>query len=99
MSRAWLAARADPRIDGMRHTTESGTPERDGVYERLGRVIPDLPALALDFAHGTINSRPGLDPAQRELVILGALLATGAVDVQLRAHVRAALHAGLDVGQ
>ncbi len=71
------------------------TPERDAVYEQLGRIIPDLPGLALGFAHDTINARPGLDPARRELVIIGALLAIGSVDTQLRAHTRAALSAGL----
>jgi len=71
------------------------TPERDAVYEQLGRIIPDLPGLALGFAHETISTRPGLDPARRELVIIGALLAIGSVDTQLRAHTRAALGAGL----
>jgi 4-carboxymuconolactone decarboxylase len=71
------------------------TPERDAVYEQLSRIIPDLPGLALGFAHDTINARPGLDPARRELVIIGSLLAIGSVDTQLRAHTRAALTAGL----
>ena len=71
------------------------TPERDAVYEQLSRIIPDLPGLALGFVHDTINTRPGLDPARRELVIIGALLAIGSVDTQLRAHVRAARTAGL----
>lgn len=71
------------------------TPERDDVYEQLGHIIPDLPGLALGFAHDTINTRPGLDPARRELVIISALLAIGSVDIQLRAHTRAALNAGL----
>ncbi len=71
------------------------TPERDAVYEQLAHIIPDLPGLALGFAHDTINTRPGLDPARRELVIIGALLAIGSVDTQLRAHTRAAVTAGL----
>jgi 4-carboxymuconolactone decarboxylase len=71
------------------------TPERDAVYERLGRIIPDLPGLARGFAHDTINSRSGLDPGRRELVIIGVLVALGSADTQLRAHARAALTVGL----
>lgn len=62
------------------------TPERDAVHEQLGHIIPDLPGLALGFAHDTINTRPGLDPARRELVIIGALLAIGSVDTFAPTH-------------
>lgn len=78
---------------------DSSTRERDEVYRRLDSILPELKTFALDFAHGTVGARPGLDAAQRELVVLGALLATGDVDVQLRAHARAAGRAGLGADQ
>ncbi|NIH80837.1 carboxymuconolactone decarboxylase family protein [Amycolatopsis viridis] len=72
-----------------------GAGPRRRAYDALADVAPDLSRLAVEFAYGDIHSRPGLDAAQRELVILGALITTGGVEPQLEAHIGSALAAGL----
>lgn len=72
-----------------------GAGSRRRVYDALADIAPDLNRLAVEFAYGDIHSRPGLDAGQRELVILGALIATGGVEPQIEAHVGSALGAGL----
>jgi 4-carboxymuconolactone decarboxylase len=69
---------------------------RGATYDVLSQVAPDLPRWAVEFAYGDVHSRPGLDAAQRELVILGALTALGDTGHQLAAHLSNALNAGLD---
>lgn len=68
---------------------------RDAVFDHLADIAPDVARLATEFAYGDIHSRPGLDAAQRELVVLGALAALGDVDQQIESHVGSALGAGL----
>ena len=68
---------------------------REQAYRALAEVAPDLPRLAVEFAYGDIHSRPGLDPARRELVIIGVLVALGDTEHQLAAHLNSALTSGL----
>lgn len=68
---------------------------RRRAYEPLADIAPDLSRLAVEFAYGDIHARPGLDPARRELVTLGALIALGSVEPQIEAHLGSALGAGL----
>jgi 4-carboxymuconolactone decarboxylase len=72
---------------------------RDRAYEALADIAPDLPRLAVTFGYGDIHARPGLDPARRELVILGALIALGGVEPQIEAHLGSALNAGLSAAE
>lgn len=68
---------------------------RDTVFDHLSDIAPDVARLATEFAYGDIHSRPGLDAAQRELVVLGSLAALGDVEQQIESHVGSALGAGL----
>ncbi|MGW1991464.1 carboxymuconolactone decarboxylase family protein [Embleya sp. NPDC001921] len=68
---------------------------RRDTYARVARIAPDLPRLAIEFAWGDIHSRPGLDAARRELVVLGALIALGGGEAQIGSHLDSALNAGL----
>lgn len=68
---------------------------RDAVFDQLADVAPEVARLATEFAYGDVHSRPGLDAAQRELVVLGVLTALGDVDQQIESHVGSALGAGL----
>jgi 4-carboxymuconolactone decarboxylase len=43
----------------------------------------------VDFAFGDVHTRPGLDPRERELIIVAVLTAIGSSDPQVRAHIRA----------
>ncbi|OYO16935.1 hypothetical protein BI335_09250 [Enemella evansiae] len=68
---------------------------RRSAYTTLDEVLPDLSRYAREFAHGTINARDGLSGRDRELVILGALIALGDTGRQLRAHVAVAMEHGV----
>ena len=72
---------------------------RTAVYDELADIAPDLSRFAVEFAYGDIHARPGLDAARRELVILGALIATGVGERHLEAHVDTALNVGLEPGE
>lgn len=72
---------------------------RTAVYDEISKIAPDLPRFAIEFAYGDIHARPGLDAARRELVILGVLIATGAGESHLEAHLDTALNVGLEPGE
>lgn len=54
-----------------------------------------MPRILTEFAFGDIESRAGLTVAERELVVLCALVALGLAP-QVAAHVRGCERAGLD---
>ena len=65
------------------------------IVEPLADVAPDLARLVGEFAFGDLYTRPGLDLPQRQLVTIGALVALGGTERQLKFHVNAALDVGL----
>lgn len=77
----------------------SGRSERELAQQQLGAVLPELGEYANLFAHKGINARAGLSPRERELVIVGMLMALGDTGRQLRSHADAALGAGLTVDE
>jgi 4-carboxymuconolactone decarboxylase len=79
-----------------RQSEMSYGPRADGQYVNpIAEVAPDLVTLITEFAYGDIHSRPGLDAAQRQLVILGVLTALGDTKRQVANHATSALGAGL----
>jgi 4-carboxymuconolactone decarboxylase len=86
---------------GLARQRELGGPgaARTAAYDEIADIAPDLPRFAIEFGYGDIHSRPGLDAARRELVILGVLIATGAGERHLEAHLDSALNAGLEPGE
>lgn len=76
-------ARLDPKLE-------------DGLRKGLGPVAPEFADWMVGFGFGEVQSRPGLDLQQRQLVTIGALTALGHPVAQLRGHVRAALNVGLE---
>ena len=69
------------------------------TVEALDDIAPDLGRFIVEFAYGDVHVRPGLDVGQRQLVTIGALTTVGDTAPQLRFHIGAALHAGLDAAQ
>ncbi|WP_282700423.1 carboxymuconolactone decarboxylase family protein [Streptomyces sp. CC219B] len=69
------------------------------TVEALEDIAPDLGRFVVEFAYGDVHARPGLDVRQRQLVTIGALTAAGDTAPQLRFHIGAALHIGLDAAQ
>ena len=66
----------------MTESRERGLAKMNEVY---GWSMPDLPgdffAVTADHLFGEIWTRPGLDIAQRRLMLIGALAATGKHDI------------------
>lgn len=65
------------------------------VVESLSDIAPDLAEHIVSYGFGDVYARPGLVPAQRQLVTLGMLTALGGCEPQLTVHVNAALNVGL----
>lgn len=66
----------------------------EALQQRLGRLHPELADWTLTEAYGKVLSRPGPDPARRELAAVGALIAIAA-ERQLVAHLDGARRAGV----
>lgn len=69
------------------------------VIEALAGVAPALGQHVVAHGFGDVYARPGLVPAQRQLVTIGALTALGGCEAQLEVHVGAALNVGLSAGE
>lgn len=65
----------------------------DAIRADLSAGHPDFAAFIEGHAYGRILSRPGLDPAQRELLAVAALAALGQ-ERQLASHARGARRCG-----
>jgi 4-carboxymuconolactone decarboxylase len=65
------------------------------VVESLADIAPDLAHYVVAYGFGDVYARPGLLPAQRQLVTLGMLTALGGCEPQLEVHINAALNVGL----
>ncbi|MFN2384123.1 MAG: carboxymuconolactone decarboxylase family protein [Gemmatimonadota bacterium] len=66
----------------------------EALQQRLARLHPALADWTLTEAYGKVLSRPGPDPARRELAAIGALIAIAA-ERQLVAHLEGARRAGV----
>jgi len=65
------------------------------VIDALADIAPALAHHVVAFGFGEVYARPGLTPAQRQLVTLGMLTALGGCEPQLEVHVNASLNVGL----
>ncbi|MBW3660460.1 MAG: carboxymuconolactone decarboxylase family protein [Gemmatimonadetes bacterium] len=66
----------------------------DALQKRLARLHPAIALWTLVEGYGKVLSRPGPDPARRELAAVGVLIVLGA-ERQLGSHLLGALHAGV----
>ncbi len=69
------------------------------VIDALSDISPELGHQVVAWAFGEINSRPDLEPRDRQLVTLGMLTALGGCEPQLEVHINAALNVGLTPNQ
>ncbi|HXF36608.1 MAG TPA: carboxymuconolactone decarboxylase family protein [Actinomycetota bacterium] len=81
---------ADRYERGRERMAEVHGPAQRRVVESLG----DLGRYAIGFAYGEVYGRPGLSLRDRELAAVAMLTVLGR-EAQLRAHLAAALRAGL----
>ena len=54
------------------------------IFAPVADIAPDLARYVTEFAFGDLYSRPGLEPAQRRLLTVAALMALGDCAPQLR---------------
>ncbi|MBI5835903.1 MAG: carboxymuconolactone decarboxylase family protein [Candidatus Eisenbacteria bacterium] len=70
-------------------------PTYAGLRNFMRRLSPELDALMTEVGYGRVLSRPGLPPAAREVVTVGALLGSDRPR-QLLAHARGSLRMGIE---
>ena len=63
--------------------------------ENLREVAPDFADYLVEFPFGAIYSRPGIDIKTREIITLSSLATQGNANIELKAHIRLALKAGV----
>jgi 4-carboxymuconolactone decarboxylase len=80
---------------GERQLAEIGGTAVHEALDGLQGVAPDLKRLIVEFAYGDVYTRPGLDPAQRQLATIAMLTAIGGCEPQLEIHVGLGLNVGL----
>lgn len=64
------------------------------LVESLQTVCPDFATMTVEWALAGIMTRPGLDLATRQLLLIAACTTLGFATPQLRAHIEGALNAG-----
>lgn len=68
------------------------------VIDSLSDIAPELGHQIVAWGFGDIYARPDLQPAQRQLVTLGALTALGGCEAQLEVHIGAASYGSSRTG-
>ena len=87
--------RAARGFEVLNQATDGGAQE---IIDSIADVAPELARWFVEFGYGDVFSRPGLAPAQRELIIVGVLTALGGCEPQLAGHIRGALNLGVAPG-
>lgn len=64
------------------------------IINQLEDICPDYATMTIEWAFGSIFSRPGLDIKTRELATIASCVTLGNANPQLLAHVEAALNVG-----
>ena len=67
----------------------------EAIFEPMADIAPDLSRFVAEFAFGDVYTRPGLEPRERQLLTISALIALGGVESQLKFHIGAALTVGV----
>lgn len=81
-------------------TLSSLAPQKaQGVLDGLADIAPDMGRFVVEFGYGDLFTRPGLDPASRQVATIAALTALGHAAPQLRFHIEASLTTGLSPEQ
>ncbi|OIO04494.1 MAG: carboxymuconolactone decarboxylase [Desulfovibrionaceae bacterium CG1_02_65_16] len=84
----------DRRTRGLKALSATSSASGQAVLDALGDIAPEMGAFILDFSYGDVISRPGLSARRKEIAMVAAAAARGAMRPQLKVHA----HAGLLVG-
>ena len=85
---------SDRRKKGIELMDKLNPKATNRLSKMMEGVAPDMVDMVLDFAYGEVMSREGLDLKTRELCIIASLAAMG-LEVELKIHVRKAVHIGV----
>jgi 4-carboxymuconolactone decarboxylase len=84
------------RFETGKQTFEKITGEVGKKFlENLRTVAPDFADYLVEFPFGAIYSRPGFDIKTREIITLSSLATQGNAAIELKAHIKLALNAGV----
>lgn len=87
---------SENRLEAGKKTFEKVTGDvGEKFLDNLKEVAPDFADYLVEFPYGTIYSRPGFDIKTRELIILSSLATQGNAAIELKAHIKIALNAGI----
>ena len=84
---------------GWKALTALAPEKAQAVQDGLADIAPDMGRYIVEFGYGDVFTRPGLDPASRQIATIAALTALGNAAPQLRFHIEAGLAAGLSPDQ
>ena len=84
---------------GWKALTALAPEKAQAVQNGLADIAPDMGRFVVEFGYGDVFTRPGLDPASRQIATIAALTALGNAAPQLRFHIEAGLAAGLTPDQ
>ncbi len=91
---------SENRLEAGKKTFEKVTGDvGEKFLDNLKEVAPDFADYLVEFPYGTIYSRPGFDIKTRELIILSSLATQGNAAIELKAHIKIALNAGITRNQ
>ena len=65
------------------------------MVAEMAQICPAFADMTIEWALGGVMSRPGLDLATRQLVVIASCVTLGTAGPQLRAHTEAALSIGV----
>ena len=85
----------DRRARGLATLALTSRDAGERVLASLADIAPDMTDFLLDFSYGDVISRTILTPGQKEIAMIAAATARGAMAPQLKVHVKAARAVGL----
>ncbi len=87
---------SEDRLEAGKKTFKKVTGDvGEKFLDNLKEVAPDFADYLVEFPYGVIYSRPGFDIKTRELIILSSLATQGNAAIELKAHIKIALNAGI----
>ena len=92
---AHAPADTDRRARGLAAVNATSRTAGQHVLDSLADIAPDMAAFIIDFSYGDVISRNVLTPGQKEICMIAAATARGAMEPQLKVHVKAARAVGL----
>ena len=87
---------SENRLEAGKKTFKRVTGDVEEKFlDNLKEVAPDFADYLMEFPFGAIYRRSGLDIKTREIITLSSLATQGNAAIELKAHIKLALNAGI----